>query len=243
VVFTFTVSHAPTSDNSPVSNVTVTDDYAGAASLVANGDGDSLLEAGETWLFTAGYTILPTTPNPFTNTGVVSARSGSNNPIFAQAKHTANVSGFDPDLFVDKDGPATARVGDTVVFTFTVINVNLQAVQLFDLGPIGIAAVGDGSPLNMTSIQDITIGKAGNYVGGDFNNNNKLDGAEAWVYTASYVIPAGGVNPLFNTVVVAGRDPEGDQVSATDIHITEIVGLQTPSVILYLPTIFKNASP
>ncbi|MCG3210868.1 MAG: hypothetical protein FOGNACKC_04503 [Anaerolineae bacterium] len=222
VVFTFTLSHAPTSDGSPVHAVSVIDNYAGPAALVSNGNGNSLLELGETWVYTAAYIIKPTNPNPLTNTGLAIGRDGNNKLVTASAQHVTNLSGFDPSLFVDKDGPVSAQVGDTAIFTFTVINVNLLAVQLYNLGSISIAAVGDGSPINMTSVTDSVAGP-GTYVSGDFNNNGRLDGAEAWVYTAAYVIPATGADTLTNTAIALGLDQDGQQVSASDVHLTDII--------------------
>ncbi len=222
VVFTFTLSHAPASDGSPVHSLSVIDNYAGPAALVSSGNGNSLLELGETWVYTAVYTIKPTNPNPLTNTAVAIGRDGDNELVTASAQHATNLSGFDPSLFVDKDGPASAQVGDTAIFTFTVINVNLLAVQLYNLGPISIAAVGDGSPIDMTSVTDSVAGP-GTYISGDFNSNGRLDGAEAWVYTAAYVIPATGADTLTNTVTALGLDQDGQPVSANDVHLTDII--------------------
>lgn len=222
VIFTFTVSHAPTSDGSPLSQVVVIDDFAGGATQVTNGDGDLLLEAGETWVYTAGYTILATTPNPFTNTARVWAQDSTNALVTASAQHRTDLSGFAPQLFVDKDGPVSARVGQAVVFTFTVINVNLQALQLFKLGPVGIASVGDGSPIRLTSVNDSVAGPA-TRISGDANGNNRLDGAEAWVFTAGYTIPATGTHTLANTVTVTGLDQNGGEITAEDNHVTDIL--------------------
>jgi len=125
-------------------------------------------------------------------------------------------------LFVDKDGPVSARVGQAVVFTFTVINVNLQALQLFKLGPVGIASVGDGSPIRLTSVNDSVAGPA-TRISGDGNGNNRLDGAEAWVFTAGYTIPATGTHTLVNTVTVIGLDQNGGEITAEDNHVTDIL--------------------
>ncbi|MGB2982796.1 MAG: PKD domain-containing protein, partial [Candidatus Bipolaricaulia bacterium] len=51
VTYSFDVSHAPGSDGSDVSSITVSDTVAGAASYVSGDDGDTLLEASETWRF------------------------------------------------------------------------------------------------------------------------------------------------------------------------------------------------
>ena len=62
--------------NVPLSNVTVVDDVAGAATY-QSGDtnADSKLDVSETWTFTAAWTVAAT-PDPLVNTVTASGDSG-----------------------------------------------------------------------------------------------------------------------------------------------------------------------
>ena len=48
--------------------MSVTDSLAGPATLVSGDDGDNILEAGETWTYTATHTVQPGDPDPLANT-------------------------------------------------------------------------------------------------------------------------------------------------------------------------------
>jgi uncharacterized repeat protein (TIGR01451 family) len=216
-VYQFAIDHAPASDRSPVTEVTVDDDIAGAASLVSRtGNGDNWLDWGEVWTYTAAKLIGATTPNPLTNTGRVAAEDRAGNVVTATANHRTNLTGFDPQLFVDVDGPTQARLLQRVNFTYTVINVNILSLFMLDLPEIGVADIGDGSPIDLTSVIGNGPGNPATYVDGDYNLNGMLDGTEAWVYTAGYTITLADKDPLSYTAVVLGLDPEGDVVSATE---------------------------
>jgi uncharacterized repeat protein (TIGR02543 family)/uncharacterized repeat protein (TIGR01451 family) len=89
VVYTFTVTNdAINGDGSPVSNVSVSDDYAGVATYVSGDDGDGLLEVGETWVYTASYTIKSTDPDPLVNTGTVTGKDLEGAPVSDTDTHS-----------------------------------------------------------------------------------------------------------------------------------------------------------
>ncbi len=71
VTFTYVVTNPGTV---ALSNVVVTDDKVSPVTYVSGDDGDSMLEPGETWRYTATSTITTTT----TNTGTVTAVSSQN---------------------------------------------------------------------------------------------------------------------------------------------------------------------
>jgi hypothetical protein len=224
VNFTFTVGHGAGSDGSPVSNVVVSDDYAGTATRIGGDDnGNDRLDAAEVWIYTVSYTVQARNPNPLVNTGTVRGRDSDNQLVTATASHTTTLSGFAPVLYVDKDGPAAARIGQTVVFTFNVINLTEPAITKFNLDIVAIAAIlGDGSAISDISVTDDVAG-SGSYSGGDLNGNDKLDGGERWIYTASYTILDTDPDPLINTVTVTGLDQEGDGLAGYDTFSTSIV--------------------
>ena len=121
VTFTFAVSHDAASDNSPVFGVTVNDDYAGAASYVSGDDGDNVLEAGETWIFAASYTIDAGDPDPLVNTGTADGTDLDDDPVTASGTHSTDI--IAPAIDVQKT-PDTQQIlaGDDATFTITVSN-------------------------------------------------------------------------------------------------------------------------
>lgn len=134
------------------------------------------------------------------------------------ATFTSVVTGlFNPVLFVDKDGPTTAMVGDVVTFTYRLLNLGL----------------GDGSLINNFTVTD-SIAGAAIFTDGDFNGTNHLEVSEVWSYMATYTIKATDPNPLVNVVIVQGRDQENEIVQASDTFTTT---LALPSV--YIPIILK----
>ena len=73
-----------------MSAITVVDDIAGAATLdtQTGGDTDPLLETGETWTYTATYTVLATDPDPLVNTVTVEGTDEDNDPVTATDNHS-----------------------------------------------------------------------------------------------------------------------------------------------------------
>jgi uncharacterized repeat protein (TIGR01451 family) len=248
VVFTFTIQHALESDGSAVGSVTVSDNKAGPATLIG-GDGNLIgwLEGGEVWIYTANYVIKPSDPDSLVNIGTVSGRDQENDIITASDSHTTTLVGFAPVLFVSKDGPAVADIGQTIVFTFTVINViddvsALSGFQLDEADFISLASLqpGDGSAITITSIID-SVADEITFVSGDSGKLGLLDGGEGWIYTASHTVELTDPDPLVNTVTVTGLTRDARDISATAKHSTAIGPLSTPSNGVFLPVITKKA--
>ncbi|MCB0164945.1 MAG: DUF11 domain-containing protein [Anaerolineae bacterium] len=244
VVFSFTVSHAPTSDRTPIHNITVIDNFAGSATRISGDDGDDLLEDGESWLYTVPYTIKPNTPNPLINIGLVSGKDTEGATIVATDTHQTDLSNFNPVLFVAKDGPAAARIGQTTIYTITVLNFvkmnQLTALDInIDLTLLATIEPGDGAPISITSIFDDVAGTP-LLIRGDTNLNGKLDGGEAWIYRASHVIAESDQDPLINTVTVNGRDPEDDLLSKATSHSTDLIQSNSLFQTYFFPLVEKN---
>jgi len=111
-----------------------------------------------------------------------------------------------PAILIVKTGPASAEVGETITYTFTVTNDDTN---------------GDGSPIETISVSDDIVGTA-NYISGDTDTDNKLDVGESWIFTKQYVVPT-SPDPLVNTGTVNGLDLEGDAVSDTDQHSLDVL--------------------
>jgi uncharacterized repeat protein (TIGR01451 family) len=132
-----------------------------------------------------------------------------------------------PDLRIIKEGPATASVSETVVFTFTIANVVVTPTS------IRASATGDGSPISNVSVTD-TIASPVNLVSNG-DGDDLLEVGEVWIYTASYTIQATDPTPLVNIGTVTGKNRGGNPISSTSTHSTT-VGASG----IFLPIILKN---
>jgi hypothetical protein len=80
---------------------------------------------------------------------------------------------------------------------------------------------GDGSPIHGVSVVDDVAGTAV-YAGGD-DGDGLLELGEAWVYTVRHTIQPADPDPLVNTALVSGMDPDGEHVpEAIATHSTAI---------------------
>ncbi|NTV39873.1 MAG: DUF11 domain-containing protein, partial [Demequinaceae bacterium] len=134
VTYDFAVSHASASDGSPVSAVNIVDDVAGTPTYVSGDDGDWLLEAGETWIYTADYTILASDPRPLVNTATVDSTDLNGQPVpTATAQHSTDVALPAPSISLTKTTSDTLTAGATVHYSITAQNtgnVPLTGVQI-----------------------------------------------------------------------------------------------------------------
>ncbi len=205
VTYTFRVTHDATSDGSAVSAVSVLDDVAGAATYVTGDDGDSALELGEEWVYQAARTVLASDPDPLTNTVTVSGTSRDGNPVNATDSHDTSVD-YTPTIAIEKSGPASADVGQTITFEFALSH----------------AADSDGSPVSSPAVADDLAGAA-LYVSGDTNNDGLLQETETWIFAADYVVPPTASSSLVNIATATANDGNGDPVTAQDSH-TAVIG-------------------
>jgi len=225
VVYNFNVS-----TNITLTTVTVTDTIAGPATYAGGDDGNSLLEPGENWVYTASYEITPFDPLYLQNTGYVSATDIYGNHVRATDTHTTSIS-FAPGLLIQKTGPAVARVGDTVVYDIIVTNATTNTF----FGQLGALSIGDGSPITITQVTD-SLGPV-TYMGGD-NGDGRLSGTEQWTYRITHTNVSSIPNPLFSQASVEGRDMENDVITDTDTMNTYID--TTIYFDIFLPVILKN---
>lgn len=112
-----------------------------------------------------------------------------------------------PGINIVKDGPASATVGQTVTYTFTVTNV------------------GEVPLLHVTVTDDKCAPLT--FVNGDSNLNEQLDLTETWTYTCSRAVVAADVPSVTNTATATGADVRGITVQDTDQHtlgVTQVLG-------------------
>ncbi len=200
VTYTFTVSHALASDGSPVGSISLADDWTAAPTYQSGDDGDNLLESGEVWTYNATRTILGSDPDPLVNTATVDGTDPDGDAVSATGQHSLDID-VAPSLAVGKNGPATAAVGDTVTYEFTVAH----------------GASSDGSPISSVTVVDDIAGPA-TYVSGDTNSDGLLQMSESWTYQVDFLVTAAAPDSLVNRVTAVGVDSDSTTLSAQDSH-------------------------
>lgn len=112
-----------------------------------------------------------------------------------------------PGINIVKDGPASATVGQSVTYTFTVTNVGAV-------------------PLSNVSVTDDKCAPV-QFVGGDTNLNEQLDLTETWTYTCTRSVLSSDAPSVTNTATATGKDVQGTTVQDTDTHtlaVTAVLG-------------------
>jgi len=100
------------------------------------------------------------------------------------------------DLNITKTGPATAQVGETIVYGVTVGNLGLT-----DAANVTVADSLCGPPA---------------YTGGDADADGEVDPSELWTYACNYTVKESDASPLVNVVTVSTTDPETDYTNNND---------------------------
>lgn len=165
-VITYTITLTAdtlTGDGSDASGIVVSGSLGGAA---AYGSGDvnanAILEAGETWVYTAAYTVLASDPDLLVNAVNVSFEDERGDPHTASGSASTTVEHIE----VSQDGPgtvnATERDDVTLAVSATGGHGSFDYAWTFDNGAKAPVPVGGNSPSLMLS--DIGLEDAGTYV-------------------------------------------------------------------------------
>ncbi|WP_229802122.1 beta strand repeat-containing protein [Paramylibacter ulvae] len=188
-----------------------------------SGDGDTpdAIDVGETWTFSANYTLTQDDLNAggISNKATATADDPNGTPVSDESDNGDDSDGDttgDPTVFVIPAGPAIniektvtnvtgGAAGDIVTFGFTVNNVG--NVDLDTITLVDTLTNSDGDALTLTTGPVLDSG--------DVGNAGVLDVTETWVYSATYEltqddIDAGGIS---NTATASGTDPNGTTVS------------------------------
>jgi len=205
-------------DGSPVQNVALlagvsgTETPAVPAAYAGGDDGDGRLELGESWVYTASYTVQPADPNPLILIADATGRDTAGaDALTARGSHDTAID-YSPALRLAVEGPPRAYVGRTAVYSLTATND---------------AVLGDGSPIYGLSVVDVVTGTvtqpvAAAYAGGD-DGDARLEAGESWRYWASYTLQPTDPDPLVNTAFVTGIDGDGEPVpEARASHSTAV---------------------
>ncbi|MDQ1280443.1 MAG: hypothetical protein QG670_1706 [Thermoproteota archaeon] len=138
--YSITVAHAPSSDGSDVSAVSVIDNVAGVAAYVSGDTNfDNKLNAGETWTYTVSYLIPVNAPNPLVNAATASGHDNAGNVVSAFDNHSLDVviagiaiekQVWDGSKWVDADAAPGPNLASGCVVKFRVTVSNIGGVKL-----------------------------------------------------------------------------------------------------------------
>ena len=243
--------------NESLTNITVSDDKCpnvqGPVSK-SGGNGDDVLDPGETWNYTCSYVIThhQGEPNPVTNTVTATGTDQEEKPVTATDKHDTTI--LHPAIGIRKTGPATAQAGSLVTYTLTVTNPGdvgfaqpLVVVTdgLCEAPPALQSTNGDPSPATFdpgdtwtytcsvqTQVGQTSVDNVANAKGTDTNGRSAIASA---TFTTKLTQPEIAVAPVQVTSPKAGsarlRGPVGCPIRATSASVT---GKRIAKVVFYL---------
>ncbi len=210
-----TISYAFTVQN--IGNVTLTNVTVTDALVTVSGGPLASLAAGATDVatFTALYTLTASDVNAGTlvNTATVAGTPPTGPAVTAPATHTTNLAAA-PAMTLAKNGSLNdggdgiANVGDTISYTFTVVNT----------GNVTLTNINVTDPLVTVSGGPIASLAAG--------------AADSTTFTALYTLTAADVNAgaVLNNATVTGTPPTGPAITAPGSTATPLVS--APSLAL-----------
>ncbi len=194
VKYTYTVTN--TSENAPLTEVTVTDPKCEPKFVSSDGNTDEVLDPGETWTYTCSATLEETT----TNTVIATGKDEAGTVVDDQDEVTVKVP--KPGMKVVKTASASSvTVGESVTYTYEVSNT------------------GDTELLNVKVTDDKCAPV--DYTSGDADNNGKLGLKEVWTFTCTTTLQV----TTENTALATGKDNTGQEVTATDsktVTVTQV---------------------
>uniref|UniRef100_UPI00047AB329 DUF7507 domain-containing protein n=1 Tax=Algoriphagus vanfongensis TaxID=426371 RepID=UPI00047AB329 len=199
--------------NVTIENVVVTDPQATAGPTYKSGDtnGDQRLDVGETWTYTAEYTVTQEDIDAGSFENIAGATGDPAGGILEEVDDNESVPATQtPKWSISKsvNEGGYGEIGDELTYDIVLSNT----------GNVSISNV-------VVSDPQATSGPT--YVSGD-DGNNTLDVGETWVFTATHIIDQDDLNAgEFTNEVTASGDPAGgDLEDATDD--ASIVGSQNP---------------
>ncbi len=183
ITYTYTVVN---SGDVTINGIALTDDKLGTIAL-----DQTLLSPGQRATGTASHVVVEADlPGPLTNIATVTGADGQENPVTNTTSASVGISS-NPSFSVTKEASQpSAKVGDTITYTYTVENtgdVTISAITLED-DRLGAIAIGQTS----LSPGQMTTGTA-----------------------THTVVESDLPGPLVNGVLASGNDPVGNQLTSS----------------------------
>ena len=189
-------------------NVSITDvaifDLKTETPTLTSGDvsNTGTLDVGETWIYTATYTVTQedVDAGSFTNTADATAKSPAGNLPEITDDATANATP-NPSWTLTKDASSATydQAGETITYTIIIDNTGNVSIDQVD-------------------VSDPQATSGPTFVSGDTDGDGKLDPDEVWTYTATYDIEQADVDggSFTNSATAFGVPPGGTLPPATD---------------------------
>ncbi|MGH2679715.1 MAG: DUF7507 domain-containing protein [Actinomycetota bacterium] len=199
ITYTITVTNTGDED---LEAITVQDSLLGDLS----GSYADTLAAGDSESHDFDYLVTENSPDPVPNE-VTATGAGVSSEEVVDSSANCSTDVLNPDIDVDKEGPALVHVDDTITYTFEVTNPG--ELELFDV-ELTDPVCDDGT----ISLVDDGDGSGGLAVG------------EVWHYTCLHLVTDEDPDPIPNTGTVRGDTDEGEggnEVTDDDDHLVDII--------------------
>jgi hypothetical protein len=185
-------------DGSPISNVNLSDSVQEAIVYSeGDSDSDSILDAGENWLFNLNLTT-PLVDSPILDRELVATGIDQNGDLIRSTKDYSIGLDYNPALRILAAGPASAQIGETVT---AIITITLDSEN------------GDGSPVNHIEVSDNLSGRI-TYLSGD-DGDQLLEDGEGWIFTSSFTIPESDSLTVESVLTTTGNDLDGESIQGS----------------------------
>ena len=204
IEYTITVANT---GNVALTNVVLDDVFAGGATLVS-GDTSNIgvLDTGETWTYSADYTVTQADLNA--GTTLMNVATVDTDQTARQQDDATSTVAQSPALTIvkDADGGTVNSTSETITYTYTVTNTGNAAIA-------GVVVTDD----------NLTPGSPGDdfnpaFSSGDTDQDNLLDVGETWQYTASHQVTQAELDAgtaIVNMATVTGTGATSDRDDAT----------------------------
>lgn len=199
VNYTITVDNT-SSEDSPNLTCTITDPLLGIDVTV------NLAWDAADHVINASRTVQSGDPDPLINTASVTCTVDGFGNVVGPVSDSHSTELFQPSVVVTKDGPASAEVGETITYNFTVNNTGSS----------------DGPDLVLDSVTDTVLGDL--TAAATAAGCGTLASGASCNFTVDYTVGVDDPNPLVNVITVHYH-PEGfpNDISDEDDHVLEII--------------------
>jgi uncharacterized repeat protein (TIGR01451 family)/gliding motility-associated-like protein len=197
--------------NVSISGVTLTDPNTTISGTIT---GDSAptgtLDVGETWAYTATYTVSQADidAGEHTNTATASGTPAGGNLPDASSNTVLVPAIVNPELTVDKSSTALnySQVGNSISYT----------VEVENTGNVSISNVSVNDPLATTGPT---------YVSGDTGNDDIMAPGETWVYTLTHQVTQADLDAgqIVNKATADGTPSQGTLIPGTGSYTIDAV--------------------